>query len=66
MTIRCPKCGKKGIKRAMDFTKVRGDIGRYYCPNCGYLGALVWEDGDFKKVDNLPKSRWLRKRLKGK
>lgn len=64
MVRRCPKCGSKMLKDSTAVVKLRALDARYYCTNCGYFGALVWEDGDFKKVDTRPKSKWLRKRLK--
>ncbi len=64
MARRCPKCGSKMVK---DFftavVKQKTSDGRYFCEKCGYVGALIWEDGDFRKAD-LPKSKWLRKRMR--
>ncbi len=51
MVRRCPKCGSKMLKDSTAVVKLRALDARYYCTNCGYFGALVWEDGDFKKVD---------------
>lgn len=64
MTKRCPKCGKAELKAAADFFKIKARDARYACPNCGYIGALVWDDGDFKGVDSVLKSKWLRKKAR--
>jgi hypothetical protein len=52
------------LKDSTAIVKLRTLEARYYCQNCGYLGPLVWEDGDFKKVGGIAKSKWLRKRLR--
>jgi ssDNA-binding Zn-finger/Zn-ribbon topoisomerase 1 len=65
MAKRCPKCGKAELKVAADFSKTpKYRDSKYVCPNCGYKGVVVLDDGDFKGVDGALKSRWLRKRAR--
>jgi len=63
MTKRCPKCGKAELKAAADFFKSgKFRDSKYACPNCGYIGVVVWEDG--KGIDSILKSKWLRKKAR--
>jgi ribosomal protein L37AE/L43A len=43
MVLRCPVCKSKNIT-----TYMGGQFGKWQCKKCGYIGALIIEESDYK------------------
>lgn len=52
MVLKCPKCKSANITLYMG-----GQFGKYQCKKCGYVGSLVLEEYEDKKIKTKVKKR---------